>query len=86
MNEIPREGSPRLSVGSPAVRPWLVVSTLSWREFIRFFRQPNRVVGAIGTPEFPGCDRRSFVSGVLFPRNTGFDPDVHGDFLVCLDY
>lgn len=50
MNKIGQEESPRTSVGSLAVRPWLVVSALSWREFIRFFRQPNRVVGAIGTP------------------------------------
>ena len=25
-------------------------SSLAWRELIRFFRQPNRVVGAVGTP------------------------------------
>ena len=38
------------SPGSRRVRPWLVVYTLSWREFVRFFRQFNRVIGAIGTP------------------------------------
>jgi ABC-2 type transport system permease protein len=30
--------------------PWLAVSMLCWREIIRFFRQRNRVVGAIGQP------------------------------------
>ena len=50
MNKIVQDGSSRASAGSLTVRPWLVVSTLSWREFVRFFRQPNRVVGAIGTP------------------------------------
>ena len=31
-------------------RPWLVVGTLGWREIIRFFRQRNRVIGAVGQP------------------------------------
>lgn len=31
-------------------RPWLVVGTLARRELIRFFRQRNRVVGAVGQP------------------------------------
>ena len=31
-------------------RPWLVVWTLCKRELVRFFRQRNRVVGAIGQP------------------------------------
>ena len=31
-------------------RPALVVGSLCWRELIRFFRQRNRVVGAIGQP------------------------------------
>ena len=30
--------------------PWLAVGMLCWREMIRFFRQRNRVVGAIGQP------------------------------------
>ncbi len=32
------------------VRPWHVVGTLATRELVRFFRQRNRVVGAIGQP------------------------------------
>jgi len=31
-------------------RPWLVVATLTRRELVRFFRQRNRVIGAIGQP------------------------------------
>ncbi len=31
-------------------RPWSAVRTLCWRELVRFFRQKNRVVGAIGQP------------------------------------
>lgn len=31
-------------------RPWLVVWTLCGRELVRFFRQRNRVLGAIGQP------------------------------------
>lgn len=47
MNEVTSEptAAPPLRV-----RPWLVVYVLSRREFVRFFRQFNRVVGAIGTP------------------------------------
>ncbi|MBI2194873.1 MAG: ABC transporter permease [Planctomycetes bacterium] len=29
---------------------WLPLWTLAWREVVRFFRQKNRVVGALGTP------------------------------------
>ena len=34
------------------VRPsfWLPVSTLCWRELVRFYRQRSRVIGALGTP------------------------------------
>lgn len=32
------------------VRPWEVVGTLAAREMVRFFRQRNRVFGAIGQP------------------------------------
>lgn len=31
-------------------RPLLAVRTLCWREIVRFFRQRNRVIGAIGQP------------------------------------
>ncbi|HTN77688.1 MAG TPA: ABC transporter permease [Pirellulaceae bacterium] len=30
--------------------PWLATGILAWREILRFFRQRNRVVGAIGQP------------------------------------
>ncbi len=35
-----------------AQRPsfWLPVSTLCWRELVRFYRQRSRVIGALGTP------------------------------------
>lgn len=38
---------------APALRrvsSWPVVGTLAWRELVRFFRQRNRVIGAIGQP------------------------------------
>lgn len=31
-------------------RPWLAAGTLCWREVLRFFRQRNRVIGAVGQP------------------------------------
>jgi len=31
-------------------RPLAVVATLAWREIVRFFRQRNRVIGAVGQP------------------------------------
>ena len=34
----------------PRPSPWLAVQVLCWREIVRFFRQRNRVVGAIGQP------------------------------------
>ena len=34
----------------PPVRPWLAVWALGWREIVRFLRQRNRVIGAIGQP------------------------------------
>ena len=33
-----------------APRPLLAATMLCWREIIRFFRQRNRVIGAVGTP------------------------------------
>src|SRR5687768_810180 len=30
--------------------PWLAVWSLAWREWLRFVRQRNRVIGAIGQP------------------------------------
>ena len=31
-------------------QPWRASASLAWREILRFFRQPNRIVGSIGTP------------------------------------
>lgn len=36
--------------GVSRVSSWQVVGTLAWRELVRFFRQRNRVIGAIGQP------------------------------------
>ncbi len=38
------------SAASPHVSPWQVAGTLCWREVVRFFRQRNRVIGAVGQP------------------------------------
>src|SRR3954465_3069369 len=40
--------SPTLEAARP--RPWLAVGTLCQRQWVRFVRQRNRVVGAIGQP------------------------------------
>src|SRR5262245_45094726 len=32
------------------VAPLLAAQSLAWREIVRFFRQPNRIIGSIGTP------------------------------------
>jgi ABC-2 type transport system permease protein len=42
----------RVAEDGRVVRPlaWLAVGMLCWREVVRFFRQRNRVVGAIGQP------------------------------------
>lgn len=46
-----------IATATPATRvamqrpsPWLAAGTLCWREMLRFFRQRNRIVGAIGQP------------------------------------
>lgn len=31
-------------------QPWRAALALAWREIVRFFRQPNRIVGSVGTP------------------------------------
>ncbi|MEZ6136155.1 MAG: ABC transporter permease [Pirellulaceae bacterium] len=36
--------------GTPRVRPLATVWMLAWREWTRFFRQRNRVIGALGQP------------------------------------
>src|SRR5437870_5728789 len=33
-----------------AARHWLAVWSLAWREWLRFVRQRNRVIGAVGQP------------------------------------
>ncbi len=38
------------AVAAPRPSPWLATQVLCWREIVRFFRQRNRVVGAIGQP------------------------------------
>lgn len=38
------------SVGTPTVNPLLPAFTLWWREVVRFYRQPARVVGVIVSP------------------------------------
>lgn len=50
MNDVAQEIAVATSPEVRRLRPWLVVYVLSWREFVRFFRQRNRVVAAIGTP------------------------------------
>ena len=50
MNDVAQDSPATTSPGVRRLRPWLVVYVLSWREFVRFFRQRNRVVAAIGTP------------------------------------
>jgi ABC-2 type transport system permease protein len=42
--------SPSQPIVEPKDRPWTVVYTLAQRELVRFFRQRNRVVGAVGQP------------------------------------
>jgi ABC-2 type transport system permease protein len=37
-------------IAVPPVPPWPVVGTLAQRELVRFFRQKNRVFGALGQP------------------------------------
>ena len=39
-----------MSTLNPVVPPWPVVGTLAQRELVRFFRQRNRVFGALGQP------------------------------------
>lgn len=40
--------SHRIALKRPS--PWLAAGALCWREIVRFFRQRNRIVGAIGQP------------------------------------
>ena len=37
-------------VPAPTHPAWGAVTTLAWREIVRFFRQRNRVIGAVATP------------------------------------
>src|SRR2546423_3025616 len=36
--------------GDASPSPWLAVWSLAWREWLRFIRQRNRVIGAVGQP------------------------------------
>lgn len=47
-HDSPPPSTERATLRAPS--PWLAVSVLCWREMVRFFRQRNRVVGAIGQP------------------------------------
>jgi ABC-2 type transport system permease protein len=47
---IPETPPPRLQPLSPGLA--LPVATLWWRDIVRFFRQPSRVIAALGTPLF----------------------------------
>lgn len=38
------------SASQPGSRWWLTITSLWWREIIRFYRQRSRVVGALGSP------------------------------------
>lgn len=40
----------KISVGPGDTRVLLAVGSLVWRELVRFFRQPSRVIGALATP------------------------------------
>lgn len=39
-----------MSVDVPSSTTWGAVRMLAWREWVRFFRQRNRVIGALGQP------------------------------------
>ena len=73
----------------------LAAWTLWTREIVRFYRQPSRIVGALGSPVLfwvligSGLGR-SFkaegslagrVSGIFLPRHARADRPVHGDLL-----
>ena len=79
----------------------LAVWSLCHRELVRFFRQRNRVVGAIGQPmmfwvlfgaglgpSFPlaGARRERQLSRILLSRHAGPDPAVHRDLRHDLDH
>ena len=51
MTQLAVEDSRTTSAAPPIVpRPWLAAASLGQREWVRFIRQRNRVVGAIGQP------------------------------------
>ena len=41
---------PEACIGPGRPGLWLPAATLWWRELVRFYRQPSRVVGTVGTP------------------------------------
>ncbi len=63
-------------------QPLRAALALSWREIVRFFRQPNRIIGSVGTPvlfwllfgagldkwfRLPGSERQSGFLEYFFP-------------------
>ena len=47
---VPRSLSPFARTQPLTPQPLRASMSLAWREIIRFLRQPNRIVGSIGTP------------------------------------
>ncbi len=50
MAQLVAESGQAVAAAPVVARPWLAVGTLCQREWVRFIRQRNRVVGAIGQP------------------------------------
>ena len=69
-----------------------VVLTLAERELVRFFRQRNRVIGALVQPVMfwglfsAGAARQQLGLRVFLSRHDCHDFVVHGDFCHDLDY
>src|SRR5688572_9300993 len=50
MSDLRRAESNLHQAMTPKASPLAATIALTWREMVRFFRQPNRIVGSIGTP------------------------------------
>jgi len=44
------QANPKLEAIKPAPSMYPAIASLAWREWVRFVRQPNRVIGALGQP------------------------------------
>src|SRR5688500_4396686 len=44
------QAKPKLGAINPAASMYPAIASLAWREWVRFVRQPNRVIGALGQP------------------------------------